>query len=105
MRKYDADLKVIASQSHFHLKPQIQHSTPSSELVFNRTFTFVAANFKHNVVEGLPKELDTGVYYGWANVDNGEVHKMVMSIGWNPFFANKTKSMVRKVKIEVNVTE
>lgn len=42
----------------------------------------------------LPKELDQGVYYGWANVDNGDVHKVVLSIGWNPFYDNKEKSMV-----------
>jgi hypothetical protein len=28
-------------------------------------------------------------------VDNGPVHKMVMSIGWNPYFRNVKKSMVR----------
>ena len=36
----------------------------------------------------------TGVYYGWASVDGGDIHKMVMSIGWNPYYKNKTKSMV-----------
>lgn len=46
------------------------------------------------VVRKLPKELDHGVYYGWGNVDNGDVHKVVLSIGWNPFYENKEKSMV-----------
>lgn len=27
-------------------------------------------------------------------MDDGGVHKMVMSVGWNPFFDNKEKSMV-----------
>lgn len=51
------------------------------------------ANFPKEVVDNLPEHLTTGVYYGFANVDKGEVHKMVMSIGWNPFYKNPTKSM------------
>ncbi|CAC5368974.1 RFK [Mytilus coruscus] len=51
------------------------------------------ANFPENVVENLPKDLPGGVYYGWANVDNGEVLKMVLSIGWNPYYHNTKKSM------------
>lgn len=51
------------------------------------------ANFPVEVVEALPSNLSTGVYYGWANVDGGPVYKMVMSIGWNPFYNNIKKSM------------
>jgi len=51
------------------------------------------ANFPESVIEELPKDLPTGVYYGWAQVDSGEIHKMVMSVGWNPFYQNKKKSM------------
>ncbi|XP_063438278.1 riboflavin kinase-like [Mytilus trossulus] len=51
------------------------------------------ANFPEKVVENLPKDLPGGVYYGWANVDNGEVLKMVLSIGWNPYYHNTKKSM------------
>ncbi|KAG5684662.1 hypothetical protein PVAND_013880 [Polypedilum vanderplanki] len=51
------------------------------------------ANYPLEVVENLPKELSTGIYYGYASIDNGEVHKMVMSIGMNPYFENKHKSM------------
>lgn len=51
------------------------------------------ANFPVEVVNNLPPELVTGVYFGFAQVDKGEVHKMVMSIGWNPFYQNNTKSM------------
>jgi riboflavin kinase len=45
-------------------------------------------------VNGLPEEIHTGVYYGWAKLENGPVYKMVMSIGWNPYFKNIKKSMV-----------
>lgn len=55
----------------------------------------VAANFPTSVVEHLPADISTGIYYGWASVDNGPVHKMVMSIGWNPYYKNTMKSMVR----------
>lgn len=51
------------------------------------------ANFPLEVVNNLPKEIETGVYFGFAQVNNGDIHKMVMSIGWNPFYQNSTKSM------------
>ncbi|XP_070156101.1 riboflavin kinase [Polyergus mexicanus] len=50
------------------------------------------ANFPESVVNGLPKDLDTGVYYGWASL-RGQVYKMVTSIGWNPYYKNEKKSM------------
>lgn len=45
-------------------------------------------------MKALPAEITLGIYYGWANVDNGDVHKMVMSIGTNPYYDNQEKSMV-----------
>lgn len=51
------------------------------------------ANFPVEVVNDLPSGIETGVYFGFSQVNNGEVHKMVMSIGWNPFYQNNTKSM------------
>lgn len=51
------------------------------------------ANFPEKVIEELPEDMACGVYYGWAKVDDGEVYKMVMSIGWNPYYDNKKKSM------------
>ncbi|CAH1251550.1 RFK [Branchiostoma lanceolatum] len=51
------------------------------------------ANLAKEVVEHIPEDIPTGIYYGWASVDGGEVHKMVMSLGWNPFYKDKTKSM------------
>lgn len=50
----------------------------------------------------LPNDIENGIYFGWANIDNGDVHKMVMSIGWNPFFENKEKSMVSGGCVMVN---
>uniref|UniRef100_H3DEF5 Riboflavin kinase n=2 Tax=Tetraodon nigroviridis TaxID=99883 RepID=H3DEF5_TETNG len=51
------------------------------------------ANFPDSVVENLPADIGTGIYYGWASLGNGDVHKMVMSIGWNPYYKNTKKSM------------
>lgn len=47
-------------------------------------------------MDSLPADISTGIYYGWARVDNGDIHKMVMSIGWNPYYKNLKKSMVRE---------
>lgn len=52
------------------------------------------ANFPDSVVDNLPADINTGIYYGWACVGNGDVYKMVMSIGWNPYYKNTKKSMV-----------
>lgn len=51
------------------------------------------ANFPDSVVDNLPADISTGIYYGWACVANGDVYKMVMSIGWNPYYKNTKKSM------------
>uniref|UniRef100_A0A1B6EZ25 Riboflavin kinase n=1 Tax=Cuerna arida TaxID=1464854 RepID=A0A1B6EZ25_9HEMI len=51
------------------------------------------ANYSENVVNSLPVSVTPGIYYGWAQVNNGPVYKMVMSIGWNPYYNNEKKSM------------
>ncbi|KAF3827099.1 hypothetical protein GH733_002585 [Mirounga leonina] len=35
------------------------------------------ANFPEQVADNLPADVSTGIYYGWASVGNGNVHKMV----------------------------
>lgn len=54
-----------------------------------------SANFSEETVENFPSDIPTGIYYGWASVANGDVHKMVLSIGWNPYYKNVKKSVVR----------
>lgn len=45
-------------------------------------------SLRHTLAEAV-----TGIYAGWASVQGVEgVHKMVMSIGWNPYFNNKEKT-------------
>ena len=35
-----------------------------------------------------------GVYFGFAGINNGPIYKAVLSVGWNPFFKNKEKTIV-----------
>lgn len=56
------------------------------------------ANYEQCVVDKLPENLSKGIYYGFAQVDNGPVYDCSLSIGWNPFFGNQVKSMVSFVK-------
>ncbi|XP_047361954.1 riboflavin kinase [Vespa velutina] len=49
------------------------------------------ANFSESVVNSLPKNFDTGIYYGWGALD-GKIYKMVASVGWNPFYKNEKKA-------------
>ena len=39
------------------------------------------ANFPDEVVDLLPDEIQTGIFFGWAKVDDFPVHPMVVSIG------------------------
>mmetsp|Transcript_2166 Transcript_2166/g.3218 ORF Transcript_2166/g.3218 Transcript_2166/m.3218 type:complete len:175 (-) Transcript_2166:964-1488(-) len=47
----------------------------------------------------LLSEIPGGIYFGWAALPDcdaapkGDICKMVMSIGWNPYFENKRKSI------------
>ena len=47
----------------------------------SRTLGIPTANFDEDVVKSIPAAMQSGVYYGWANVDGGAVSKMV---GLNP---------------------
>ncbi|KAM9577755.1 riboflavin kinase-like [Trichechus inunguis] len=51
------------------------------------------ANFPEQEVDNLPAYIYTGIYYSWASVGSGDVCKMVVSIGWNPYYRNMKKSM------------
>ena len=51
-------------------------------------------NFSDEVVNRLPVYIEPGCYYGWSRVDNGDIYKMVLSVGWNPFYKNEKKLIV-----------
>ncbi|KAM7254764.1 hypothetical protein ACFE04_020005 [Oxalis oulophora] len=38
-------------------------------------------------------EYPSGVYFGWAGLATRGIYKMVMSIGWNPYFNNSEKTI------------
>jgi riboflavin kinase len=52
------------------------------------------ANYPDSVTDDLPVAFHNGVYYGYAQVDNGPVYKMVMSVGNNPYYNNEKRTMV-----------
>lgn len=51
------------------------------------------ANINQEVIEKLPEDLDCGIYYGLAKVNNSPLYNAVLSIGWNPFYQNDKKSL------------
>uniref|UniRef100_A0A663N393 Riboflavin kinase n=1 Tax=Athene cunicularia TaxID=194338 RepID=A0A663N393_ATHCN len=89
---YEAVLYIVLCQmahciTHHHQYHVCKHH---SHFTLSKIF---AANFSEQVVESFPSDISTGIYYGWACVGNGDVHKMVLSIGWNPFYKNIKKSV------------
>lgn len=55
------------------------------------------ANLPDESIEGVPVE--TGVHFGFAKVGvsgHDAVFPMVMSIGWNPFYQNETRTAVSR---------
>ncbi|KAK4754429.1 hypothetical protein SAY87_002533 [Trapa incisa] len=51
------------------------------------------ANLSTDGYTTLLSEHPSGVYFGWAGLSSRGVYKMVMSIGWNPYFNNKEKTI------------
>ncbi|KAL8554582.1 hypothetical protein ACS0TY_002680 [Phlomoides rotata] len=52
------------------------------------------ANLSSEGYSDLLAEHPSGVYFGWAGLATRGVYKMVMSIGWNPYFNNSEKTIV-----------
>ncbi|XP_021808541.1 bifunctional riboflavin kinase/FMN phosphatase-like [Prunus avium] len=51
------------------------------------------ANLPTEGYGSLLSEHPSGVYFGWAGLSKRGVFKMVMSIGWNPYFNNTEKTI------------
>ncbi|KAJ6774167.1 RIBOFLAVIN KINASE/FMN ADENYLYLTRANSFERASE [Salix purpurea] len=51
------------------------------------------ANLSTKGYSALLSEHPSGVYFGWARLSTQGVYKMVMSIGWNPYFNNTEKTI------------
>jgi hypothetical protein len=52
------------------------------------------ANLPAENFSDVVSEHTSGVYFGWAGLSTRGVYKMVMSIGWNPYFDNTEKTVV-----------
>lgn len=57
------------------------------------------ANLPESVAQEADPLLETGIYYGYAQVDKAApghdgVYEMVMSYGWNPYYKNEKRSAV-----------
>lgn len=51
------------------------------------------ANLSTEGYSDLLSDHPSGVYFGWARLATRGVYKMVMSIGWNPYFNNTEKTI------------
>ncbi|KAI9071766.1 hypothetical protein K1719_046267 [Acacia pycnantha] len=51
------------------------------------------ANLSTEGYSDLLMEHPAGVYFGWAGLSSRGVYKIVMSIGWNPYFNNEEKTI------------
>ncbi|XP_022886311.1 bifunctional riboflavin kinase/FMN phosphatase isoform X1 [Olea europaea var. sylvestris] len=51
------------------------------------------ANLSTEGYSAILSEHPSGVYFGWAGLPTRGVYKMVMSIGWNPYFDNSEKTI------------
>ncbi|XP_010277964.1 PREDICTED: bifunctional riboflavin kinase/FMN phosphatase isoform X2 [Nelumbo nucifera] len=51
------------------------------------------ANLSTEGYSEVLSEHPSGVYFGWAGLSTRGIYKMVMSIGWNPYFNNTEKTI------------
>eukprot|EP01138_Halocafeteria_seosinensis_P008672 gb/GECG01008863.1/.p1 GENE.gb/GECG01008863.1/~~gb/GECG01008863.1/.p1 ORF type:complete len:100 (+),score=13.13 gb/GECG01008863.1/:1-300(+) len=57
------------------------------------------ANLDPDEVGQNSDKVPTGVYAGWASFGSDTtVYKMVLNIGWNPYYKNDKKTIVRSRK-------
>ena len=58
-----------------------------------------AANLPTSSFSAILSDYVCGIYLGWAGLSNRGVFKMVMSVGWNPYFDNSEKTVVSEVLV------
>ncbi|KAL8032704.1 hypothetical protein ABFX02_13G113600 [Erythranthe guttata] len=51
------------------------------------------ANLSTEAYSDVLSEHPSGVYFGWAGLAGRGIYKMVMSVGWNPYFNNSEKTI------------
>merc|ERR1712025_1377638 len=73
----EAPAEVAAALPHYAQGPIVKgFGRGSTEL------GFPTANFSEEVIEALPEALIGGIYWGLAQVDNGQVRDMVIILGF-----------------------
>ena len=65
----------------------------------SRKLGIPTANYSEEAVQNLPDSFIHGVFFGWAQLENGPVFKMVMSIGDNPYYNNEKRTMVNIIDL------
>lgn len=64
----------------------------------------ITANLPDEAIAPYTRTLETGVHFGYAQVDfsrsrdetdHDAVYPMVMSVGWNPYYKNQKRTAVR----------
>lgn len=68
--------------------PVIKGFGRGSKMLGIPTANLAAENFSAELSEHT-----SGVYFGWAGLPTRGIYKMVMSIGWNPYFDNTEKTI------------
>lgn len=90
---------IISMDRHVHsFCGGILCCIPSLRLLFveqelTRT-PFLVANLCADDFSDILSEHTSGVYFGWAGLSARGIYKMVMSVGWNPYFDNNEKTIV-----------
>ncbi|XP_047069152.1 bifunctional riboflavin kinase/FMN phosphatase-like isoform X2 [Lolium rigidum] len=59
----------------------------------SRVLGIPTANLPADKFSDILSEHTSGVYFGWAGLRKQGIYKMVMSIGWNPYFHNSEKTI------------
>ena len=67
----------------------------------SKTLGIPTANLSMEDVGEVGSELKCGVYFGWCSL-LGAVHQAVVSVGWNPHFDNKLKTIEVHLLSELN---
>ncbi|ORZ15173.1 hypothetical protein BCR42DRAFT_416560 [Absidia repens] len=60
----------------------------------SRELGIPTANLSDEALDLFPSECNTGVYYGFVQINalKSTVYPMVMSLGWNPYYQNEKRS-------------
>ncbi len=75
---------------HVHRRP---FGPLSSRLIVLQELGIPTANLDRDSLHGALAQAVSGIYLGWASVGtDAAVYKMVMSIGWNPFYKNEAST-------------